>query len=286
VPLIFAGAGISKGRHQAVVQNIDIVPTVLNMLDLASAETVWDGRSLVPALLGGTLPDRPAFAEALPDPHTTDYAWAIISGDQKLIHDLRRNTQTIFDLGRDPKEAVGRAPRDSDSDLVRALNTHRSTAELINSGDYGGKQKTVQKLKRRPDRLRGDLEVDLSKRVRLTGFSLLDPPHAGARLRLRLNLTVLEDFAGRLNAMVHLEGRTANGKKIFLNRDQPIRPKPVWKTGDQREVVVSFVMPRSAKGGQVSALIGLFRPRQHKWKAVGNRVGSKGRVVTARFTLR
>jgi hypothetical protein len=171
--------------------------------------------------------------------------------------------------------------------MVRLLNAHRSTAAWINKGDYGGKRrKKIKKPTTKPDRIEGDLDVQVGDRFKLSGFALLDPPHAGARLRLRLNLTALSDLNGKVNAMIHLDGTTKDGSKIFLNRDQPIKPTPNWKAGETREIMVSFLTPRNASGGQVTAYAGFFKPGQRKWRAVGRGVDARGRVGTARFTLR
>ena len=123
VPLVFAGPGIKPQRLQDLVSNVDLVPTVSNLLNLASAEVAWDGRTLVPAMFGQKLPEKPVFAEALPDPHTNDHAWAMRLGDEKLIHDLKRQTLTLYNLTEDPMERSGREPGTSaDQDLVRRLN--------------------------------------------------------------------------------------------------------------------------------------------------------------------
>ena len=202
VPLVFAGKGIAPSRSKNVVGNVDIVPTILNLLNLANAEAEWDGRSLVPAIMGRDLAPRPMFAEALPDPHTNDHAWAMIHGDYKLIHDLKRQTQTLYALKDDPQEKAGSEPSSSnDQRMVRLLNAHRSTAAWINKGDYGGKRrKKAKKVRAKPDRIEGDLDVQVGDRFKLQAFALLDPPRAGARLRLRLNLTALRDQNGKINA--------------------------------------------------------------------------------------
>jgi choline-sulfatase len=288
VPLIFAGKGIEPKRLQLLTENVDIVPTALNLLNLATAEAQWDGRSLVPAIFGENMPERAVFAEALPDPNTNDHAWAMLLGEHKIIHDIKRQVQTIYNLTEDSQEKAGREPSSADDqNLVRLLNAHRSAAAWINKGNYGGKKPKDAPPKRpKPDRIEGEVQVQVGEYFKLTHYALLDPPHAGARLRLRLNLTVLKAFTGRLNAMVHLDGRTQKGEKIFLNRDQPIKPKPNWEVGETREILVDFLIPRNAKGGQVSAFLGFFKPGKRKWKAVGRGVDKRGRIATMRITLR
>ncbi|MBF95394.1 MAG: hypothetical protein CMH58_09575 [Myxococcales bacterium] len=295
VPLVFAGGPILKNQQRPeVVQNIDIVPTVLNLLELKDPAAVFDGRTLVPALLGFELEKRPAFIEALPDPHTTDHVWAVVDGEQKLIYDIRKQTMQRFDLHQDPGEKRpldpfgGFGPR-----LQRLLNVHRGQATWMNKGYYGGKQKGWRKPKNRnpsrtqiPDRIAGALKVQLGDLVKLKAFRLLDPPRAGDRLRMRINIDVLKAFKGPLSAMVHVEGRGTDGQKIFLNRDQRIRPQPEWKEGDQTEILLSFLIPRAAKGADITIKVGLFKPGHRKFKAVGPSVDGRGRVEMTRVRLR
>ena len=63
-------------------------------------------------------------------------------------------------------------------------------------------------------------------------------------------------------------------------------PSPSWRPEASREVVVSFLIPRASRGGQVTVKLGLFAPGKRKWRAVGAGVDGKGRVDTVRITLR
>lgn len=296
VPLVFAGKPITGGqRLDSVVQNIDVVPTILNLLRLADSEAVFDGRSLVPALVGLPIKKKPAFVEALPDPHTTDHSWAVIDGHHKLIHDLRKQTMKRYDLEQDPGERHALDPfGGSGPRLQRLLNTHRSQAIWLNKGYYGGRQKGWKAVKAKaataprpgPDRIAGPLNVKLGDLMHLKSYRLLDPPRAGGRMRMRINMEVLQDFRQPLSAMLHVEGRMPAGKKIFLNRDQKLRPVPDWKAGDRREVLLSFLIPKATRTGTVTLRMGFFKPGHRKLKAKGTDVDAQGRVPTARFLLR
>ena len=50
--------------------------------------------------------------------------------------------------------------------------------------------------------------------------------------------------------------------------------------------MLDFLIPRNAKGGQVTVYVGFFRPGQRKWKALGQSIDTKGRIPTARLTLK
>ena len=165
VPLVFAGPGIKPQRLQDLVSNVDLVPTVQQPPE-SSERRGRLGRSHAGAGdVRSKAAEKPVFAEALPDPHTNDHAWAMRLGDEKLIHDLKRQTLTLYNLTEDPMERSGREPGTSaDQDLVRRLNAHRATAAWINKGDYGGKRRARPKPKPRlPDRIEGDLDVQVGE---------------------------------------------------------------------------------------------------------------------------
>ena len=60
----------------------------------------------MPALVGESLPPRPAFAELLPAPSWNHQHKAMISpdGKTKLIYRISDNVYELYDLGADPTE--------------------------------------------------------------------------------------------------------------------------------------------------------------------------------------
>lgn len=94
----------------ARVELIDLFPTLAHLLGL-SVPAGLDGRDLTPALMGGSLPDRPAFAE------TINRVFSLYDGDRHLLlntTDLPIYVQTgahvdvrrreLYDVRRDPGE--------------------------------------------------------------------------------------------------------------------------------------------------------------------------------------
>ena len=66
VPLVVRGPGIKPGgRLGSLVRTVDLFPTILDMTGLGAATQPSSGRSLAPALRGGSVNDEPSFAESL-----------------------------------------------------------------------------------------------------------------------------------------------------------------------------------------------------------------------------
>lgn len=100
VPLLIAAPGLTPGQVDGAVSLVDVVPTVLALLQLPAPSGI-DGISLVPAMRGAPLPGRPLFAETL---RLGRSQRAVIDGQYKLVYDSRFHTYELFDLARDPGE--------------------------------------------------------------------------------------------------------------------------------------------------------------------------------------
>ncbi|MBA3430853.1 MAG: sulfatase-like hydrolase/transferase [Actinobacteria bacterium] len=64
VPLIIAGPGVSHTTVDQQVRHVDLLPTLTDMCDIPIPPDI-DGRSLRPLLEGASLPDEPAYMEAV-----------------------------------------------------------------------------------------------------------------------------------------------------------------------------------------------------------------------------
>jgi arylsulfatase A-like enzyme len=105
VPLVLRGPGIPEGlRVDTPASLVDVVPTLLDLLGLAPPE-LTQGISLVPALRGGTLPERrPIY-----------FAWlghdaaGVRYGPWKYTRS--KGGRSFFDLEADPEERSPQPPR-------------------------------------------------------------------------------------------------------------------------------------------------------------------------------
>jgi arylsulfatase A-like enzyme len=130
IPLVMRGPGLAPRRVESPVETVDLLPTLLELLDVpAPPQLAVEGRSLVPLLRGAAEAGRPVFSSsrAIAARHR-DRGYRFRPGAQ--IHSVRgrdwklvvyptlgSDTLELYDLGADPGE---RDPRDgAGSDAAR-----------------------------------------------------------------------------------------------------------------------------------------------------------------------
>ena len=95
--------GASPQRIKARASLIDVVPTILDAVGEALPGDLR-GLSLMPQLaLGEPFVERPIFTEMPPGPETS-HRRSLIVGDLKLIHKIKGDSYTLYDLKADPDE--------------------------------------------------------------------------------------------------------------------------------------------------------------------------------------
>ncbi len=104
VPLLVRVPGWFHRKVETPVSIIDVAPTVVDLMDYKPAAG-WDGRSLVPLMLGeAPAQNRPIFSELLPYTSWKEHHKAVIVDDLKFISVLSAGTEELYDLESDPGE--------------------------------------------------------------------------------------------------------------------------------------------------------------------------------------
>jgi len=105
VPLMFRVPGVKGRTADDIVELIDLAPTIAALFGVQPPAS-WRGRSLVPALDGKALPQKPAFAELLPADAWKHDAKSMITGDGKrhVFYRISDSAWEIYDLEADPEE--------------------------------------------------------------------------------------------------------------------------------------------------------------------------------------
>jgi arylsulfatase A-like enzyme len=144
VPLGLRWPGrIPAGSSDAPVQVVDVLPTVLDLVDLPAPARL-DGRSLVPLLRGEPDAERPAYSEmlsapgecrrlALPQDCRID-RYAVQTRRFKLISSGLPRGEAFYDLDRDPLET-----RDVAAEHPEELARHRAWLAQYLSTPAGGR---------------------------------------------------------------------------------------------------------------------------------------------------
>lgn len=104
IPLILKGPGIKSQMIDNPVSHLDVMPTLLRLLDLPLPFDL-DGISLTPALKSGNhlAPDRPVFSQYSGNPTIGDQRRAVITKRFKAIFDPD-DAEELYDLVLDPLE--------------------------------------------------------------------------------------------------------------------------------------------------------------------------------------
>jgi len=121
VPLVICAPGTPARRVTAPTSLVDVFPSVLQLLGIAT-HLPHDGITLVPALTGGGLPTRAIYAESM-------YAAHFGVGPLRMIYDgefkfIDGAMPELYDLERDPDERqnIGDAHLATASVLRRKLD--------------------------------------------------------------------------------------------------------------------------------------------------------------------
>ncbi len=104
VPLVIRVPGLEPRRISTPVALLDVAPTIADLVGVGPAAS-FEGRSLVPGLVGRDLPEVPIYGQLLPYPYCKEEAHSLILGDWKVLYDRTGNTWSLFDLSKDPLEA-------------------------------------------------------------------------------------------------------------------------------------------------------------------------------------
>jgi len=126
IPLIIRAPGFAPRRVSALVRQIDVMPTVLELLGLPVPEDL-EGTSLVPAMRGEPLPDLPVLGELRQSQrHRFD---SLQRGSWKLLLDRVADRVALYDLASDPGEHEDVAA--SEPERARAM---RDELEALQAG--------------------------------------------------------------------------------------------------------------------------------------------------------
>jgi len=134
VPLFFVIPSVGPKKIDAPRSAIDIAPTMLDLFAL-ERDATFEGKSLVPEILGKETPEERDVIVDLPKTSDNDKRRAIVHGHQKLILFGASEYPQAFDLDADPEEKNVIMKGDMFGDLSSRLRTAgKSLKEIPTTG--------------------------------------------------------------------------------------------------------------------------------------------------------
>lgn len=115
VPLVIYHPDLDGQRLKERVRVIDIVPTILEFLEIEDEEGGFDGRSLLSMINGSENSDRPVYSST----YLYENKSALIQNNLKLIWNAEDDDSKLFNLSQDPGEL--RDISSSNRDVVRSM---------------------------------------------------------------------------------------------------------------------------------------------------------------------
>jgi len=105
VSLIIKGKDLPQGRKvKGVVRSVDVIATLLDLLEIPRQEMDFDGMSLLPAIEKGETEGAIAYAESLYPGVSHGTLQAFRTDEFKFIRDLTEGKEEYYDIRNDPLE--------------------------------------------------------------------------------------------------------------------------------------------------------------------------------------
>ena len=143
VPLILRVPGLRARRVSQVVRTVDVLPTLLEVLGVQpEREQPFEGRSLVPALLGETV-ELPALLSEI-RLHDGFTANSIVEGRWKLIDDVSSRRRLLYDIDADFEEQHDLAAEHPQVVEDLALKLAKLLERAATLGEFYGDGGTVE----------------------------------------------------------------------------------------------------------------------------------------------
>ncbi len=275
VPLLFLGPGIEAGRRVAGLwQLIDIVPTLLEALDLR--------------VVAGGLPGRSVLSDK---PHTElrHSCWqgkrcqALRRGDLKFIHFFDRRPPEVFDLAADPLEkhnllSAGEIERaEVDAAIASLADWVRQTNGRYEAQARRRKDPFIRD--RPPARIQHRTNIVFDKLIRMIGFDVERTKlRDGDAIRMTYYFEVLKDPGPGWLLFVHAVGPRVKRKSKRIHGDHvPVEgshPVPEWQAG---QFITDHHWMRVRPGypsGDYKVLLGFYNTKRKNRRAIPRGTGS------------
>jgi len=105
IALIIKGKNLPQGKRiKGVVRSADVIPTLLDFLEISAENMDFDGMSLLPTIEKGRAEKRVAYAESLYPGVSYGTLQALRTDEFKFIRDLSEGKEEFYNIQDDPLE--------------------------------------------------------------------------------------------------------------------------------------------------------------------------------------
>ena len=155
VPLVFSGCNILPKTISQPIRNVDIFPTIFEIINLSSKIPPSHGRSLYPFFHGNDVKELPAYIHTIPyEKISPDDAIGTRTSQFKYFradHDPKKNVN-LYDLTKDPLENINIAKERPD--LISKMEQFLTEITTDNLPEYNIEEITDEEKKKIDDELR------------------------------------------------------------------------------------------------------------------------------------
>ena len=138
IPLVFSGYGISPKIISQQVRNVDIFPTIFDIIGLSNKKQTLHGKSMLPLFHGKKMKELPAYFHSLPyEKISPDDIVGIRTSKLKYFRGSRdpKKNVNLYDLSKDPWENFNIAKEKPD--LVNKMEQLLTEITTDNLPEYG-----------------------------------------------------------------------------------------------------------------------------------------------------
>ncbi len=283
VPLLFLGPGFEAGeRVQGLWQSIDILPTLLEALDLRIVAGELPGRSLLSAQ-----PHEELFFSCW----QTKRCQALRRGDLKYVHFFNRRPAEVFNLKDDPLEkhnlfAAGKVePGHVEAAVSKLADWERDIAGRFEA--QAQRRRGAFISNRMPEGIQHRTDYVYDDLIRLVGYDIDQTKlNSGDPLQLTYYFEVLKDPGPGWALFMHAVGPKVGDKTERLHGDHvPVggsHPVAEWKKGQFITDHQWLRVRKDYPSGECELMLGFYntqnKGRRAKPKGTGAKLTS-GRAV-------
>jgi arylsulfatase A-like enzyme len=118
IPLIIKSRKLKRKVIDHSVRGIDIVPTILDLLDINSGDKECDGTNLMPLIEGDSFPELTTYSEELFRNRGAGSLQSVSDSKYKFIRNITKNTEELYNLQKDSNEK---------ENIINSANTEEKT---------------------------------------------------------------------------------------------------------------------------------------------------------------